>query len=497
MKVRKIVSIALVAVITGSCFGCKDTKVSQTQESSEETVHTTVPTTSETTEPEESTTASTTESTHETTQIKDDEEGQLIVYGYDKDFPDMLKTYLPDMKIDYVYIEPKDYYKQLSSAFSDEEKKPDLFMCDKDHLQDLSHSDKSLSLSKLGIGYAELEDQFAYTYEAARDDANSVKALSYELAPSAMLYNRALAKRAFQSDEPSTVGPLLSDWDKIIDAARQINLNSEGKNKLLSGLSDIQETYWAGHTTPWVKGKKVQINADFDKYFRLEEVLFAESLTFEAKIGSEEWSTKLRNGESMMFFGSLLTAKDAIDFVYGHKEEDASASDLLEETIPTRSEGNAGQETAASETTGTEDDITGWAIVPAPYATYDGGSWLMVSSTCKRKASAAEFLRALTIDQTVLAKMALDGHFVNSRTVMKQCATDPFFACDFLGGQNPYAILVPVAESIVITEDTEADHYADKEIEKLLSAYLSREIETIDEVKLQFKVGLEELLGLS
>ena len=80
---------------------------------------------------------------------------------------------------------------------------------------------------------------------------------------------------------------------------------------------------------------------------------------------------------------------------------------------------------------------------------------------------------------------------------MKQCATDPFFACDFLGGQNPYAILVPVAESIVITEDTEADHYADKEIEKLLSAYLSREIETIDEVKLQFKVGLEELLGLS
>lgn len=497
MKVRKIVSIALVAVITGSCFGCKDTKVSQTQESSAETVNTTVPTTTETTEPEESTTASTTESTHETTQIKDEEEGLLVVYGYDKSFPDLLKTYLPDTKIDYVYIEPKEYYKQLSTAFSDEEKKPDLFMCDKDHLQDLSHSDKSLSLSKLGIGYADLEDQFSYTYEAARDEANSVKALSYELAPSALLYNRAVAKKAFSSDEPSVIGPLLSDWDKIVDAARQINLNSEGKTKLMSGLSDIQETYWAAHATPWVKGKKVQIGADFDKYFRLEEVLFAESLTFEAKIGSEEWSTKLRDGESMMFFGSLLTAKDAIDFVYGHKEEDESATDLLEETMPTRSESVAGNETASSETTKPEDDITGWAIVPAPHATYDGGSWLMVASTCKRKASAAELLRSLTIDQSLLAKMALDGHFVNSRTVMKQCATDPFFACDFLGGQNPYAILVPVAESIVVAADTEADHYADKEIEKLLSAYLNREIETIDEVKLQFKVGLEELLELS
>ncbi len=498
MKVRRIVSIALVAAITGACCGCKDTTGSETASSSVETRKTTVPTTTETTEPTETTTETTTESTHETTQIKDEEEGPIVVYGYDKDFPELIKTYLPDTQIDYVYIEPKDYYKQLSAAFTSEDKKPDLFMCDKDHLQDWSYSDKSLSLSKLGFSYADLEDQFAYTYEAARDDSNAIKALSYELAPSALLYNRAVAKKAFGSDEPSEISPLLSDWDKILDAAKKINVDSEGKKKLISSLSDIKETYWAGHTTPWVKGKKVQIDKDFDKYFRLEEMLYAESLTFESKVGSQEWSDNLRNGEAMMFFGSLVTAKSAIDFVYGHADNpDESATDLMQETLPTSSETGLGQETVTSETTEPEDDVTGWAIVAAPNATYDGGTWLMVASTCRRKASSAEFLRSLTIDQTVLSRMALDGYFVNSRAVMKQCSTDPYFACDFLGGQNPYAILVPIAENIVVTADTEADHYAEKEIEKLLSAYLSSEIETIDEVKLQFKVGMEELLGLS
>lgn len=497
MKVRRIVSIALVAAITGAFVGCKDTTGSETESSSVETRKTVAPTTKESSEPTETTTETTTESTHETTQIKDDEEGPIVVYGYDKDFPNLIKTYLPDTQIDYVYIEPKDYYKQLTAAFTSEDKRPDLFMCDKDHLQDWAHSDKSLSLSKLGFSYADLEDQFAYTYEAARDDSNAIKALSYELAPSAILYNRAVAKKAFGSDEPSEISPLLSDWDKILDAAKKINVDSEGKLKLISSLSDIRETYWAGHTTPWVKSKKVQIGNDFDKYFRLEEALYAESLTFESKIGSQEWSDNLRNGEVMMFFGSLMTAKDAIDFVYGHADNpDESATGLMQETLPTGNESGIGKETA-SETTEPEDNVSGWAIVPAPNATYDGGTWLMVASTCKRKASSAELLRSLTIDQTVLSRMALDGIFVNSRDVMKQCASDPYFACDFLGGQNPYAVLVPFAENIVVTSDTEADHYAEKEIEKLLSAYLSSEIETIDEVKLQFKVGMEELLGLS
>jgi hypothetical protein len=101
------------------------------------------------------------------------------------------------------------------------------------------------------------------------------------------------------------------------------------------------------------------------------------------------------------------------------------------------------------------------------------------------------------MDQTVMTDMAVKGRFVNSRTIMQKCAQDPNFASDFLAGQNPYVVLVAEAERIVIPDDQTVQKCAENEIHKLFDAYISGEIETMDEVKQQFIIGMEELLGLS
>ena len=121
----------------------------------------------------------------------------------------------------------------------------------------------------------------------------------------------------------------------------------------------------------------------------------------------------------------------------------------------------------------------------------------MVASSCDRKATAAKVLKILTMDQTVMTDMAVKGRFVNSRTIMQKCAQDPNFASDFLAGQNPYVVLVAEAERIVIPDDQTVQKCAENEIHKLFDAYISGEIETMDEVKQQFIIGMEELLGLS
>lgn len=121
----------------------------------------------------------------------------------------------------------------------------------------------------------------------------------------------------------------------------------------------------------------------------------------------------------------------------------------------------------------------------------------MVASTCDKKASAAHVLRILTNDKDTLTDLAVNGHFVNSRSIMKQCADDPNFISDFLGEQNPYAILVPEAEKIRISADPNTDRYADAEIGRLLDAYLAGEIQDLEELKQQFIIGMEELLGIT
>ena len=504
MKAKKIVSLMLTVSVLGSLCACKEKPTSSKEptETKEPAPTTSKETTVETTE-ETVETKATTES-RPVVEVNDESEDPIVIYGYDESFKALMKTYLPDTAYEFVLLPEDEYFKKLDQAMKSEEKTPDLFMCDKEHLQDYSYSNKSLDIRELGFTAKDIEDQFVYTYEAAQDADGAVKALSYSLAPSSILYNRALAYQAFGSDDPNDVLRHLESWDNILEAAQDINLNSEGRVKLLGSISDIRDTFWASHTGKWIKDGKVVIDKDFNKYFHLEEVLMAESLTFGAEYGSQEWADYLKNNESMMFFGSLLRAKDVIGYVPGHEEiategENGTHSVTDETKTDGQKDGKTSETSGSGETSETlpPPEVTGWAILPAPEASYDGGVWLMAASTCDKRATAATILRTLTMEESTMEKMALEGIFVNSQTVMKKCAADPFFISDFLGGQNPYAVLVPVAERIKVSVDTEESTYAFREIETLLQAYLSGEIATMDEVKTQFTVGLQELFGLT
>ena len=503
MKMRKIVSLMLTVSVVGSCCACKKTPESESKTTE---TNTPAPTSATETTRETTETTSETQATSETkfiAKVEDESDDPIVIYGYESDFGELMKTYLPEVEFEYVQLPKDEYFKKLESAMKEEEKTPDLFMCDKEHLQDYSYSNRSIDLKELGIEPSDLSDQFAYTYEAASDSSHEVKALSYSLAPSAILYNRALAYQAFGSDDPGDVMRRGESWDNILETAQDVNLNSEGRVKLLAGISDIRDTFWASHSGRWIKDNKVVIDKDFNKYFHLEEVLMAESLTFEAEYGSVDWEDYITSGNVIMFFGSLLRAAEVIGYTPGHREESGNGENGTNSiTDENKKEGQKGNETSESESTsGTSEtippEVTGWAILPAPEASYDGGIWLMAASTCDMKATAAKILRTLTMNENTMEQMALTGIFVNSQTVMKKCAADPFFTSDFLGGQNPYAVLVPVAERIQVSADTEESTYAFKEIETLLQAYLSGQIATMDEVKQQFTIGLEELFGLT
>ena len=483
MRVKKWLSIMLAFSVCAAFYGCKP-KDPDTSESSETKK-------TKTTQTSESATESTSE-TDETTPssepssvatVKDEGDGPLLIYGYDKSFSSVLGEYITDIEYEYVYIEPSNYYSKLEAAFADEDRQPDLFMVDADHLQEYSYSDQTLPIGELGLSSSELKDQFEYTYQLTRDADNNIKGLSYELSPSAIIYNRALAQEYFGCNEPADVALYLNNWDSIIESARLVNINSEGTVKLFSALREISPVFWMGHDGNWIVDDQVQISGEFDQYFMLEEILYSETLTMDLTLHSPQWKSCLNEGNALMFFGSLRTAAETVGFVPGHDEtietSDPDPSDPSDPTDPAEPL-----------------EVTGWGILPAPEATYDGGTWLMAASTCDMKASSAEVLRALTMNTENMQQMALEGIFVNSRTVMKDCASDSYFACDFFGGQNPYAILVTEAESIKIVPDTEVTKYARTEIENLLSSYLAGDIETMDEVRQQFVIGMQELFGL-
>ena len=487
MKSKKLLATLLAVALTLPMCACKPKSTDTTEDSSSESSakHSTETTETETVAPTDSSTE--TEPSGEPTVpslVTDEAEDPIVIYGYDKDFKNELKEYLTDIEYEYVYVEPAQYYQELKKAISEGEKKPDLFMMDADHLYDFSHSDYSIGIEQVGISHQDLADQFEYTYKAATDKDHAVKALAYDLAPTAVFYNRPIMDDYAGSPDPANVMPFVNEWDRFLDLAREVNRASQSNIKLVADRSQIEKIYWAGHEGSWIEDGKVTIGPDFEQYLLLQETLSAEALTHELPVGSEEWKQSISQGNTVMFYGSLETAADVIGYVPGHTEKT--------EPEPTQETDATGQ---TVETTVPE--VTGWSIVPAPNPSYDGGSWLMVASSCDRKATAAKILRILTLDQTTLTAMAVKGRFVNSISIMEKCAKDPNFASDFLAGQNPYAILVAEAESIQIPDDPTTDKYARQEIDELLFSYLNGEIETIEEVKELYIVGMEELMGLS
>lgn len=481
MKTRRLLTGLVAASMTVSICGCTPTKKTETEASTAKTSSnvTTSETTAETTP--EPTASVTTASTTVPDTVVDESDEPILIYGYDQDLPELLKKYIPDQEYEYVYVKPEDYFAKLQTALDGDERVPDMFMMDKDHLQTWVYGGQTLSMDQLGISDSDLQDQFPYTYEAAMDSSHAIHALSYDLSPACVIYNRALAQHTLGSGDPADVAVCIENWNAILDSARNVNMNTEGSVKLFSGRDEIHDIFWAMHTEDWVQDGKVKVGGELEQYFLLQETLYAESLTSETERGSRAWRSNLVTNQAVMFFGSLNTAKDVIDYVPGHVE--------VPETEPTSADPSA-------ETTTAIPEETGWGVLPAPNPTYDGGAWLMVAASTDKLATAAEVLRAVTLNEANLTKMALDGRFVNSMSIMEQCAEDPNFASDFLNGQNPYAVLVPEAKRISIPSDVEVNDCIDKEIRTLLQAYLDGDFLTMDEVKEQFVVGVEELLGL-
>ena len=84
----------------------------------------------------------------------------------------------------------------------------------------------------------------------------------------------------------------------------------------------------------------------------------------------------------------------------------------------------------------------GWGFCQGPESFYWGGMWICVAEKSDNKASAANLLRKMTLDESVLREIAYEELLdVNDKSLMSEMARDSNFGNSILGGQNPYGVL--------------------------------------------------------
>ena len=117
----------------------------------------------------------------------------------------------------------------------------------------------------------------------------------------------------------------------------------------------------------------------------------------------------------------------------------------------------------------------------------------MASKYCDTKASCATIMSILAIDKTNLTDMvATGGMFVNNVDVMTSAANNSEYSYEFLGGQNPYSVLLDTALKIDNSEIGEDDALINSAFEAAVKAYSEGKVSSIDDAKADFEATLKD-----
>jgi hypothetical protein len=335
------------------------------------------------------------------------------------------------------------------SAAADD--KLDLFLVEADYAVKYTDTDYTMSLTDLGISADEMKDQYTYTQDVVTDSNGVVKGTSWQACPGVMIYNREIAKEVFGSDDPATIQPLFSDWDKFYESAGKLD---EAGYDVISSTADTFRVYQNNAKLPWVDGNKIQVDDNLIKWVEDSKKLADAGYCNTWGQWGEDWNKGFYpEGKVFAYFGPAWL----IDFCMAADTEGSVAHD------------------------------GGWAATEGPQGFYWGGTWICAATGTDNANLVADIMRKMTMDPEIMKDIVLkDNDFVNNRPVMEGLAADESYSNAVLGGQNPLKMFCAGADKIDMANLTAYDQGLLGDFQTAMGDYINGNYATIDEAMDQF-----------
>ena len=335
------------------------------------------------------------------------------------------------------YQEKLDQALQAQSTASDDDK-IDLFLAEADYIQKYTDSDYTQDVKPLGV--TDFSNAYAYTVQTASDANGTVKGVSFQCCPAALIYRRSIAKDVLGTDDPAEVQAALSDWSKFNDVAAQ----AKAKGYYMTASESATYRVFSNNVaTPWVdENNNLQIDDAIKTWMTQAKEFSDKGYTQTCDIWSDECTAQMfKDGKTMCYFGpawyynfSMGNAQDAEKGCFGD-----------------------------------------WAICEGPQAHFWGGTWLLAPVGTDNPTMVADIMNTFINDEDVCTKLVKNEMQVsNNQTVNEACAADG--GNDFLGGQNDTAIFCELAKNIVFENHTIYDQVINEDLQKTWREYCDGDV---------------------
>ena len=456
MKTKKIVALVLsMAMVLGVVAACEDTPAETSATSGDDTSATETSDESvETSDPQ----ADTSEFVELEVKSVTDEGDKVLVYGWNEEFPGLVTKY-SSVEYDVVLTDSDNYQAKLDQVLTSADEAPDLFVCDADYASKYMNSTNTIAINDIGIAYSELDQMYNYTLQFACDDNSVIKGLAWQACPCGVFYNRALTQEYLGVSEPDDVKANFATWDAFLDSARTVKEASNGQAKIVSGVDDIWRSYLNTRSQGWIVNGELVIDPAMEAYFELGKALHDEDLTWQTTQWSDAWTNNSGNKSTVAYFGPMWLGHFCL--IFGQDGYDADTNGM-------------------------------WGLTNAPAPSFWGGTWMMASKYCDMKASCAQIMRDVALTDANLQDMANGGEFVNSVAIMQALASDATFGIDWLGGQNPAAVLLASASTIDNSTVGKDDQTINDEFTSAANSYFEGTIASVADAEAAFEAALQE-----
>ena len=335
------------------------------------------------------------------------------------------------------YQEKLDQALQAQSTASDDDK-IDLFLAEADYIQKYTDSDYTQDVKPLGV--TDFSNAYAYTVQTASDANGTVKGVSFQCCPAALIYRRSIAKDVLGTDDPAEVQAALSDWSKFNDVAAQ----AKDKGYYMTASESATYRVFSNNVaTPWVDGNNnLQIDDAIKTWMTQAKEFSDKGYTQTCDIWSDECTAQMfKDGKTMCYFGpawyynfSMGNAQDAEKGCFGD-----------------------------------------WAICEGPQAHFWGGTWLLAPVGTDNPTMVADIMNTFINDEDVCTKLVKNEmQFSNNQKVNEACAADG--GNDFLGGQNDTEIFCELAKNIVFKNHTIYDQIINEDLQKTWREYCDGDV---------------------
>lgn len=371
------------------------------------------------------------------------EEGKVInIYSWNNEFRERIEAVYPEVEktsedgtvttlkdgteIHWIINPNQDgvYQQKLDEALMNQadvsaDDKVDIFLSETDYVNKYvdADADVAIPLTDLGIDpEKDLADQYDFTKTSASDQNGVQRGSTWQCCPGTLVYRRDIAKEVFGTDDPVEIGEKMKDWETTKETAEILK---EKGYFTFSSYADTFRLYGNSIEESWVKPGETTIRVDqkiMDWVNDSKEWLDAGYIdeTVKGQFNAD-WNKAM--GSKSKVFAFLLPAW-GIDFV-----------------LKPNWDGEEGV----------------WAVTNPPQEYNWGGSYIHGCQGTDNPEHVKDIIMAMTGNKENLLKISKDySDFTNTRSGMKEAATDASFESPFLGGQNPFEYFAPVAENIQI-----------------------------------------------